>query len=246
MEEVKVFFNTEALKWHTSGARAVPQRTPPRATRVPPPGGLQDRIVGPEVAPKAPKWPSHSLQKQIHLCINSHVSDESLWVPFINYKLAVLGATSTDGLPVSLELWKGLCQVIRKEPPQVATCFLKTVINSWYTTHRMGEVPRLACIFGCPGCEDNLKHYLACEPMWTLAASAGGLTWDFLSLSPSERLCIFKRSRTGLKLLSVVFRGYHALKLDQRCLIDRCIARDDYEDIFLLFVKLCRELWCFH
>ena len=164
------------MKWHTSGARAVPQRTPPRATRVPPPGGLHDRIVGPEVAPKAPKWPSHSLQKQIHLCINSHVSDESLWVPFINYKLAVLGATSTDGLPVSLELWKGLCQVIRKEPPQVATCFLKTVINSWCTTCRMGEVPRLACIFGCPGCEDNLKHCLACEPMWTLAASAGGLT----------------------------------------------------------------------
>ena len=81
-----------------------------------------------------------------------------------------------------------LCPVIKKEPPQVATCFLKTVINSWYTTHRMGEVPRLACIFGCPGMEDNLKHYLACEPMWTLAASAGGLTWDFLFLSPSERL----------------------------------------------------------
>ena len=47
---------------------------------------------------------SYSLQKQIHLCINSHIHDKSLWVPFINYKLSVLGATSTDGLAVPLEL----------------------------------------------------------------------------------------------------------------------------------------------
>ena len=140
---------------------------------------------------------------QIHSCIAGHILDKNMWVPFINEKLAVLGATSTEELPVTRELWCCLCQVIRKEPPQVATCFSKTVINSWYTTHRMGEVPRLSCIFGCPGKEDNLKHYLCCEPMWTLAVSACGLPLSFLSLDPIEKLCIFNKSVPGLKLLSV-------------------------------------------
>ena len=82
--------------------------------------------------------------------------------------------------------------------------------------------------------------------MWTLAVSARGLPLTFLPLSPIERLCIFNKSRPGLKLLSVVFRGYHALKLDQRSLIDSCLANNNFEDILLLFVKMCRELWLFH
>ena len=137
-------------------------------------------------------------------------------------------------------------KVIKEEPPQVATCFFKTAINSWYTTHRMGEDPRLSCAFGCPGQEDNLKRYLVCEPMWTLAVSAFGLPLCFLPLAPIERLCIFNMFRPGLKLLSVVFRSYHALKLDLRSLIDSCLASDNSEDILLLFVKICREIWFFH
>ena len=166
-------------------------------------------------------------------------------MPFINYKLAVLGATGFEEQPVTQDLWCSSCQVIKKEPPQVATCFLKTVINSWYTTHRMGEVPRLTCIFGCPGQEDNLKHYLVCEHMWTLAVSACALPASFLPLSPIQRLCIFNNSRPGLKLLSVVFKGYLALKLDQRSLIDSCLASDNFEDIPPFSVKICRELWLF-
>ena len=109
----------------------------------------------------------------------------------------------------------------------------------------MGEVPRLSCIFGCPGQEDNLKHYLVCEHMWTLAVSACALPASFLPLSAIERLCIFNKSRSGLKLLSVVFRGYHALMFGQRSLIDSCLANDNFEDILLLFVRMCCKFWLF-
>ena len=49
-----------------------------------------------------------------------------MWVPFINNKLTVLGAASTGEVPVTQASWCSLCQVIKKEAPQVATCFLKT------------------------------------------------------------------------------------------------------------------------
>ena len=181
---------------------------------------------------------TYSVQKRIHSCITGRILERNMWVPFINEKLAVLGATGTGELPVTCEVWCGLCQVMRKEPPQVATCFLKTVINSWYTTHRMGEVPRLSCIFGCPDKEDNLKHYLLCSPMWSLAVSACGLPLSFLSLDPIERLCIFNKSVPGLRLLSVAFRSYRAPKLNQRCLIDTRIANNDFKDCLCL-----SELW---
>ena len=110
----------------------------------------------------------------------------------------------------------------------------------------MGEVPCLPCIFGCEHKEDNLKHYLRCEPLWTLAVSACGLPLSFLSLPPLDRLCIVNKSATGLKLLSVVFRGYHALKLGHRSLIDSCVASNVFDEVLLILPKLCRELWSFH
>ena len=168
-------------------------------------------------------------------------------MPFINGKLIVLGASQgPEGFVLTDSMWCDLCRVIKKSTSVVQTCFLKTVINSWYTSHRMPEVLKLPCIFGCVDCEDNLKHYLGCEPLWTLAASACGLPPSFLSLPPLERLCIVNKSVTGLKLLSVVFRGHHAPKFGQRSLIDRCIASGVFDDCLLLFIKFCIEYWSYH
>jgi hypothetical protein len=188
-----------------------------------------------------------SLQKVFHTCVSHSIACKVSWVPFINGKLIVLGASSGPGdFDLSPQVWHEFCLVVRKSPSSSQTCFLKTVINSWYTTHRMGEVPLLPCIFGCEHMEDNLKHYLRCEPLWTLAVSACGLPLSFLSLSPLDRLCIVSKSPTGLKLLSVVFRGYHALKLGHRSLIDSCVASKVFDEVLLMLLKLCRELWRFH
>ena len=67
-------------------------------------------------------------------------------------------------------------------PHAVKTCSLKTVINSWSTSHRLSEARLLPSIMESVGCEDNLKHDLVWEPLWTLASSACGLPSSSLPL----------------------------------------------------------------
>ena len=110
----------------------------------------------------------------------------------------------------------------------------------------MGEDPPLNCIFGCCEEEDDLKHYLVCDPLWTMATSACGLPSLFLSGSPLERMCLINRSGVSLKLLSVVYRGYHALKVGHRGLIDKCSADNVYDELLLLLLDLCAELYRHH
>ena len=72
-----------------------------------------------------------SLPKYIHSCINDYIGSKNAWVPFIRCKLGVLGASSgPEDYLLNGYVWDILCQVIRKSLSQVATCFLKSVINS--------------------------------------------------------------------------------------------------------------------
>ena len=183
-----------------------------------------------------------SLQKKFYECLNGTIGEA--WVPLINDKLSVLGAL--DGLPESGftgEDLLGFNEVLRKQPATVKTCFLKTLINSWVTTHRYQEVPLLPCIFGCEDCEDNLDHYLCCDPMWTIAACAASLPSVFLSLTPLERLCLLNKSVVGLRLISVVYRGYHTIRLGHKQLVERCLAQNDFEEIILFLSSLCSQAW---
>ena len=79
--------------------------------------------------------------------------------------------------------------------------------------------------------------------MWTLAASASALPSAFLLLAPLDRLCLLNRSPLGLKLLSVVFRGYHALKMGHRTLVDHCISTGNFDEIILLALRIFADLW---
>jgi len=128
-------------------------------------------------------------------------------------------------------------------PASVKTSVFKTLINSWSTTHRYHEMHLWPCIFGCEDCKDELTHYLNCDPMWTLAVSAASLPSSYLSLSPSDRLCLFSNSVSGMRLLAVVSRGYHALKFGHREIIERCIANQEFAELNLIFIKICRDAW---
>ena len=110
----------------------------------------------------------------------------------------------------------------------------------------MNETPLLSCIFGCADQEDNLKHYVSCPCLWTLAASACGLPLASLPSSPFERLCIINRTSFSFKLLGVVFRGYHAMKLGQRSLVDDCLASGVFEPVLLKYLEICIELHRHH
>ena len=121
--------------------------------------------------------------------------------------------------------------------------YIYIYIYSWSCTHRYHETTVWACIFGCNDGKDELKHYLTCSPMWTLAVSAASLPTCFLSLSPIDRLWLFTNSVSGMKLLGVVFRGYHALKFGHREVIERCTASQDRAELNSIFSKICRDVW---
>ena len=128
-------------------------------------------------------------------------------------------------------------------PSSVQTSVFQTLINSWSTTHRYHEVVRWPCIFECKDCKDELKHYLSCPPMWTLAVSAASLPSAFLSLSPCDRLCLFSNSVCGMRLLAVASRGYHALKFGHREVIERGIANQDFAELSLICTRVCSDAW---
>ena len=186
-----------------------------------------------------------SLQKLVYTSIQRSISnDTALWVDFIQDKLSVL-APSPE-FQVTPQTVAQLFTEVRSIPSHSQTCFLKSVINSWATSYRYGENPLLPCIYGCNDEMDNLKHYLVCDPLWTLAVSACGLPSSLLSLSAVERLCMHNRSPVSFKLLSVVYRAYHALRLGHRTLVEQGIANNVFQDIHTKYLLLCTELWVHH
>ena len=79
--------------------------------------------------------------------------------------------------------------------------------------------------------------------MWALATSAAALPYPFLDLTFAERLCFFNPSLDKFRLLAMVYRGYHALKFGHRAVIDRCIALEDHDELNILFLTLCHDIW---
>ena len=134
------------------------------------PLGLEARKQPGPGGPRRGSVTKLSLQNGIFNVLSVPLRDP--WPPLINSELPVFGI---DGCVLCLDSWKEFMVVLKSCPQSVKTCFLKTIINSWSTSHRVGESELLPCIFGCSGCEDNLKHYLWCDPLWTQVASACGL-----------------------------------------------------------------------
>jgi len=185
---------------------------------------------------------SKAIQKRLYQCLLESSHDP--WPKHIEYKVGkVLLVNTNPDFSLSALNYLELMQDLGKVPAWCKTCFFKTLINSWATSHRYGESILLPCIFGCTGKTDDLEHYLCCDPMWTCAVSAASLPPSFLSLSPIERLCMVNRRPESIKLLGVAFRGYHSMRLGFRYVIDRCIANSDFAEVILLFSRLCSEAW---
>ncbi len=91
--------------------------------------------------------------------------------------------------------------------------------------------------------KDDLKHYLCCEPLWTLAVSSASLPGECLTGTHIDRLCLLSNYVAGIRLLGAVFREYHTLKFEYRKRIDRCVGCGDFTDIHLLFVRIVQEAW---
>ena len=109
--------------------------------------------------------------------------------------------------------------------------FVKTIVNSWSTSHRYHETVRLPCIFGCEGCQDCLEHYLSCDILWTAACSALGLNSEWLNLNFPQRIGYPCPNNIHIYLNAVMFKTYHCLRCDFSNMISLSVADNDFSDI---------------
>ena len=138
-----------------------------------------------------------------------------------------------------------MTQVLGASSSAVCTSCLKTWINSWSTSSRYHEDEIWACFFGCSEERDDLAHYIRCPIMWTLAASAVPLlsTWHPPIPPILEKLCLVKASPVSVKRLAMVYRGYDAIRMKHKRLVNHCITTDEFAQVNSLFTKLCRDIW---
>ncbi len=182
-----------------------------------------------------------SLQKREYNVL--HSDDKCNWVQIIKSKAYNLGGNLQLENSFSDSSYTEFIESFNVCPSSVRASYFKTLINSWATTYRYQERVKLPCIFGCDEMKDDLKHYLCCEPLWTLAVTSASLPGEFLTGTHIDRLCLLSNSVAGIRLLGVVSRGYHTLKFEYRKRIDSCVGCGDFTDIHLLFVRIVQEAW---
>ncbi len=124
----------------------------------------------------------------------------------------------------------------------VKTSYFKSLTNSWSTRSRYQESGH-SCIFGCCDSQDNLKHYMQCESMWTLATAAIPLPIVFLGGTPEDRLSLHTASVVRIRILAAAYRAYHALVFEYKHRIEEARESGEYSDVCVLFHQLVRVAW---
>ena len=98
---------------------------------------------------------------------------------------------------------------------------IRTWVNSWSTSHRYHETPRLKCLFGCPGKPDSQSHYVHCEKMHSIIDS---LILFYRPPTVLDRIGVYMPSRDKCLAVAASFRAYHVVKLDPQLHPLRCDA----------------------
>ena len=102
----------------------------------------------------------------------------------------------------------------------LSMCQLKAVGGGWTTSVRMHELVLLPCVFGCPDCCDEFRHYLICLILWHLAKEA--LNLMEISLEVGHRLCLTGVNINRVRLLGYCHSLYHLIwKKTKKVLIVR-------------------------
>ena len=145
------------------------------------------------------------------------------WPVTLMRKLDSLDSLDDFDISLSTERIKHLSSCLCKLGPRVAMAVVKSWANAWTTSLRMHEPLLLPCIFGCPGSQDELDHYIVCEPLWTAVISCSFKQTELLQSSPFTKLGL-DGSMAWLQMLAIAFSCYHAIKLSHRDCILASIA----------------------
>ena len=101
---------------------------------------------------------------------------------------------------------------MKRAPSHISMSVLKTVCNAWTTTHRMHEVNRSMCIFGCTSQVDSLVHYLRCPVLAMPVSVALRDPLPIPSPNPSFFLPPPLTSRKDILRLFISFHTYHSVR----------------------------------
>ena len=135
------------------------------------------------------------------------------WQKVLKKRLLVLGC----GLAVTdFELQVLLLPRLVALPLSPAMMVVRTLVNSWVTTHRFHSEVRFSCLFGCGSIQplvgnrpaDSLSHYLACPTLWRIVEAA---SLRPSGLGPADRLGITD-SAPDLRLIAVAYMTYNHLR----------------------------------
>ena len=120
-----------------------------------------------------------------------------------------LGTSLSNTLLVRADWFDTLTLVLKNCTVHVRMCVFKSLIGGWTTSVRMGETPTLPCIFGCRDERDDLRHYLACAPLWHIAGETLGCQPP---LDIETRICMRNPTPLSARVLSLCFHSYHYAK----------------------------------
>ena len=113
-------------------------------------------------------------------------------------------------------MWPNVFAAMRSLSMHQAMTVVKTLANAWTTTRRYHEEVRWRCIFGCPGCMDELQHYVVCIRLRRALFKA---TKIHGAASPIAYLGLLEPCQKLFLRLGVMFTTYHALRSSEKPLI---------------------------
>ena len=139
-----------------------------------------------------------------------------------------------------VEMKKNILGILRGLPHYAGMVLIRSWFNSWFTSHRLQENIKLPCIFGC-NANDEFKHYLCCEPMWSIVLSSCNAHAESLSVPSLRRLGLDgdRLSRSHCVHLIVASQSYHALRNLFPQVIASAIESKEFDELLLCFCDLC-------
>ncbi len=115
---------------------------------------------------------------------------------------------------------------------------IKTLVNSWSTSSRMGERDKLDGYFCGYHKGDRLMHYPGCDTLWSILVSCACLTTDFLGASALHRGGYIDPSPVGCNLIACAFLVYHAIKMQHSEVALESTSSGDFSPTLDLTIEL--------
>ena len=157
-------------------------------------------------------YPFGRLQHSLYCALVE--SAEIEWIELLGRRIATLSPCSVF-VPHEVAWW--FAWHLKAASPSIRVIMLRTVSNSWATSHRVEQCQDSCCVFGCglvhplldtvP--KDTLQHYLNCPVLWKIVRQLVG---EDASSVPLVLLCLTPRY-SDFRPMALAHCIYHGIRL---------------------------------